>query len=87
MLALGQCCCCCLQLNELKEAAKQHFTQILEQHTSGAYSNGSSSGNGSSRVGSIDTQQLRNKLENVIRVMQTGLVERDTEVMGCRYYN
>lgn len=70
-----------LQLQELKETAKQHFTQILEQQASSSYS--SSSGNGSNRrssVGAVDTQQLRTKLENAIRVMQTGLVERDTEV-------
>jgi hypothetical protein len=31
----------------------------------------------------VDTRQLRRKLEVAIQVMQTGLVERDTEVGGA----
>lgn len=68
--------CLLRQLQVLKERAKQHLAQILEQQAPPVSGNGS---NGSS-VGSIDTQRLRMKLENAIRVMQTGLVERDTEV-------
>ncbi|WIA32331.1 hypothetical protein OEZ86_003170 [Tetradesmus obliquus] len=67
------------KLQALKERAKQHLASILEQQAAA-----SSSGNGSSRSssssGAIDTAELRAKLENAIRVMQTGLVERETEV-------
>jgi hypothetical protein len=71
------------QMQELKERAKQHLEDILASVTPGRFSNygGSSSSSSSSYGGgSVDTQQLRGRLENAIRVMQTGLVERDTEV-------
>jgi hypothetical protein len=73
--------CCMLsvhavQLQALKERAKQHLAAILDQQAAAG-----SSGNGSSSsMGSIDTRELRAKLENAIRLMQTGLVERETEV-------
>jgi hypothetical protein len=70
-----------VQLQALKERAKQHLAAILEQQgTTGSSGNGSS---GSSSIGAVDTHELRAKLENAIRVMQTGLVERDTEV-SCK---
>jgi hypothetical protein len=66
-----------VQLQALKERAKQHLAAILEeQAAAGSSGNGSSS----SSIGAVDTRELRAKLENAIRVMQTGLVERDTEV-------
>jgi hypothetical protein len=64
-----------VQLQALKERAKQHLAAILDQQAAAG-----SSGNGSSSsMGSIDTRELRAKLENAIRLMQTGLVERETE--------
>jgi hypothetical protein len=66
-----------VQLQALKERAKQHLAAILDQQAAaGSSGNGSSS----SSMGSIDTRELRAKLENAIRLMQTGLVERETEV-------
>lgn len=65
----------------LKEQAKQHLQEILEQAAAGSRSSSSSrSSSGSYYGSSVDTRQLRSKLEAAIRVMQTGLVERDTEV-------
>lgn len=65
----------------LKEQAKQHLQEILDQAVPGRFSNyTSSSGSSSYGSGTVDTRQLRARLENAINVMQTGLVERDTEV-------
>lgn len=75
------CACHPLQMQMLKEQAKQHLQEILDQSVPGRFSNYGSSSSGSSYgSGTVDTRQLRAKLENAIRVMQTGLVERDTEV-------
>jgi len=64
-----------IQLQALKEAAKQHLAHVLEQQA------GREAGaTDSYQIGSIDTRWLRQKLETAIGVMQTGLVERDTEV-------
>ncbi|KAF6260517.1 AAA domain-containing protein [Scenedesmus sp. NREL 46B-D3] len=70
------------KLQALKERAKQHLAAILEQQAAaGSSGNGSSSSSSrSSSTGVIDTRELRAKLENAILVMQTGLVERETEV-------
>lgn len=72
-------------MQAIKEQAKQHLAEILEQAGPGRFSNyTSSSGSSSSYAsGKVDTQQLRAKLEAAINVMQTGLVERDTEVGGA----
>lgn len=67
-------------MQELKERAKQHLEDILASVTPGRFSNYGSSSSSYGGGGSVDTQQLRGRLENAIRVMQTGLVERDTEV-------
>jgi hypothetical protein len=77
-----------MQMQAIKERAKQHLAEVLEQAGPGRFSNyTSSSGSSSSSYGSgtVDTRQLRAKLEAAINVMQTGLVERDTEVgvPGC----
>jgi hypothetical protein len=64
----------------LKEQAKQHLQEILDQAVPGRFSNYGSSSGSSYGSGTVDTRQLRARLENAIRVMQTGLVERDTEV-------
>lgn len=69
-------CAASSQLNELKERAKQQLASILEQYSSSGGGNRSSS----SGIGTIDTRALRAKLEAAVRVMQTGLVERDAEV-------
>jgi hypothetical protein len=68
-----------VQLQALKERAKQHLATILDQQAAAGSSGNGSSGR-SSNMGAIDTRELRAKLENAIRVMQTGLVERETEV-------
>jgi hypothetical protein len=64
----------------LKEQAKQHLQEILGQAVPGRFSNYGSSSSSSYGSSTVDTRQLRARLENAIRVMQTGLVERDTEV-------
>lgn len=67
------------QMQTLKEQAKQHLQEILQQAAAGSRSS-SSTRSSRSYGSSVDTRQLRSKLEAAIRVMQTGLVERDTEV-------
>jgi len=68
-------------MQTLKEQAKQHLQEILQQAAAGSRSS-SSTRSSRSYGSSVDTRQLRSKLEAAIRVMQTGLVERDTEVRG-----
>eukprot|EP00879_Flechtneria_rotunda_P016353 GHRR01017110.1.p1 GENE.GHRR01017110.1~~GHRR01017110.1.p1 ORF type:complete len:436 (+),score=134.72 GHRR01017110.1:170-1477(+) len=65
------------QMQELKERAKQHLAQIIADQA--AAGSGSSNGYGSS-MGIVNNQQLKTKLEQAVRALQTGLVERDTEV-------
>jgi hypothetical protein len=73
----------------LKEQAKQRLADMLDQAAVAATAPGGagsylgSGGSSSSGSGGVDTRQLRRKLEVAIQVMQTGLVERDTEVGGA----
>jgi hypothetical protein len=72
-----------MQMQAIKEQAKQHLAEILEQAGPGRFSSYTGSSSSSSYAsGKVNTQQLRAKLEAAINVMQTGLVERDTEVKG-----
>jgi hypothetical protein len=69
-------------MQELKSAASQRMSDILAQAGPGRFSNYTGSSSSSSSYGgkSVDTRELRSRLERAIDIMQTGLVERDTEV-------
>jgi hypothetical protein len=85
-------------MQELKSAASQRMSDILaqagpgKQAQAGRFSNytGSSSSSYSSSSSSsyggksVDTRELRSRLERAIDIMQTGLVERDTEVRSLQ---
>jgi hypothetical protein len=72
------------QTERLKQSAERYLNEILSHIKSAAADNAraasSSSALADSYVASKEVQALRSKVGNAIRVLQQGLVERDTEV-------
>jgi hypothetical protein len=70
-----------VQVNVMRKEAQEFMNSLLAELKAGTSS--ASDGNGSGQSQAQISQDVKAKLQNAIKVMQEGLVERDTEVCVC----